>query len=50
MLGLEFTSNLATVDHHHTVSNIMDMQDVMVDKNGGFASLLDAVYEVDQFG
>ena len=50
MLGLEFTSNLATVNHHHTVSNIMYVQDVMVDKNGGFTCLLDAVNKVDLFG
>ena len=47
---LTITGNFTAVDHYHAVGHIVDVKDVMVDKDGGFTRFLDAVHKVDQYG
>jgi hypothetical protein len=34
VLGIKLTGNFSAVDHHHAVSDIIDMEDVVIDEYG----------------
>ena len=50
ILGNKFTGNFTTVDDHNPVGDIVDMDDIVINKNGRFTGFFDAINKVDKLG